>query len=361
MRKLKSFLAIAVGLVGFGSSMCCAQHIDRENRQSGIPVPRVSDFDSRFDIPKNEVIAWMDALQARMETLKYDCRIKADVSSINEKNDHTSVFIGWSVALRCAKNPSEEAERYITVRQYPLDNLAIATGEGVAEDKRIHYDVLRLGGKIFSSNVTAFDYHVSEITSEVDSKLLGSILNYLYVFNPIRACTSSVTMVRDGHALEIGQHSVLPQTVRAVLRDGEFVHVLLELRVSNSTSKVPLLYTFKDQVPVQVMQWDKVDNKSGRPIPTFLTRSSWKAVKEGKVEQLLPYVIKGQVNKPYVIADMEIFVEWDLANDVDGRLFVLDSLGKLPPASDVVFDLPNKIEEMVEGVFDGGIDKEQPR
>jgi hypothetical protein len=347
---MKNLYLTPVLLTSLLITTCCGQ-VSRDE-QLDIPLPKVSDFGSRTDLPKDEVLSWMDAIQARMETLKYDCRMKADISSVQKMNGNKSGPLGWSVALRRARDPSKQAERCVTVRQFPFTNMAIAIGSGVAEDQRLHYDVLQLGDKVLSSNVTSFDYHVSDVTSEVDAKSIVSSLKFLNVFDPIRACTSSVTMVRDGQALEIGQHSVLSHTVKAVLRDGKFVHVLLEISVARSTSKVPLLYTFKDEVPVQVAQWDKVDAKTGRPIPTFLTRSLWKPVKEGKNEHLLPHLIRGSIDLPHVVGDMEIFVEWDLAGDVDDALFKTESLGKLPPAPDVVFDVPRRFEEMVEGVLD---------
>ena len=353
MNKLVWLCKVVLTFVGgLIVSTCKSQELDRDTKLPDVPIPIISDFESRMDDPKSDVISWMNSLESRLESLKYDCRIKADVSSVSTMNDQTSAFIGWNLALRRAKDPSKEAERYISVRQNPMDNLAIALGKGVAEDKRRHYDVIRLGDKVLCNSVTAFDYHVSEIQSETEAKALSSILNLLFVFDPIRACTSSATMVLHGHAQELREHCVLPRTVKSVLRQGGYVHVLLELSVLRSNDKVPMLYTFKDDVPVQVVCWDKVDEKSGRPIPTQVTRSLWKPVKDGEGHQLLPHVIRGQVDHSYVVADMEIFVEWDLESDVDDTLFKVDSLGKLPPAADVVFDVPYKFSEMVEGFLE---------
>ncbi len=42
----------------------------------------------------------------------------------------------------------------------------------------------------------------------------------------------------------------------------------------------------------------------------------------------------------------------DLEGNVDDSLFTVDTLGKLPPAADVVFDVPNRIDQLVEEVLD---------
>ncbi len=256
MINLNCLVRLALGFVGCaGVGTGYSQVPDRDKRLPDVPIPRLVDVVQNMDLPKSEVVGWMNALEARLESLKYDVRVKADVSAVATMNNGTTNLVGWSLALRRARDPSKEAERVVTVRQNPMDNLAIAIGRGVAEDKRHHYDVLKLGSKVYSNSVTAFDYHVSELSSEVDAKSLYPILKYLYVFDPVRACTSSATMVRDGHALDPSEHCCLLSTVTAVLRDGDYVHVLLQLNVLRSNRKAQMLYTFKDQVPVQVVSW----------------------------------------------------------------------------------------------------------
>jgi hypothetical protein len=348
-RKLvRESIAGLIILLATGQLNCFAEERSVDEKLQQIPVPQIQVFQGRMDVSADEVIGWMDEIEARLDSSKFDCRIKAEISSVTPRKDQQPLAVSWLVALRRAKSPAQEAERYIVVQQNLLDNLAIATNTGIAQDNRQHYDFLRLGEKGFTSSVTAFDYHASEIRSDSDWGEAKNALRLFMVFDPVRACTASPMDIENGYALEASSHSVRKHTVKAVVQEQDYVHILLELPVAKSTSKRYRIQTFKEKVPVQYLAWDDLQKESGMPEYTKVTRSVWRTVGEGENGQLLPYRIKGMVDLPYHVGDMEIGIAWTLEDSVDDRLFETTSLGKLAPANDVVFGAPLRINDLLE-------------
>jgi hypothetical protein len=340
--------AYHVCLLVFFSTTCLGEDVAEQESLGLIPFPPIRSFDMRMDIPPEDVAGWIDTIEARLETTKYDCRSKTELFSVWTGGGDTNV-VNWSLVMRRAKDPSSDAERFITVRQELFDNLAIAINEGVATDNRSHRDLLRMGKDAFSSGVTAYDYHISQTLGEAPwSKAQGNLSAYL-IFDAVRACMANVQMVESGNVVSLRTHNILLQTVKATIKDNEYTHVLIELTHTQDPSVKKLIgHTFKDEVPVQLVMWDTVNEDSGRPEYTVVTRSTWSEFGSGEDKLLLPKRIKGMEQLWYYSGEMSIELDWDIEAEVSNQLFSKNTLGFIGPAEGAIVGLPKKVQEFLE-------------
>jgi hypothetical protein len=302
-----------------------------------LDVPKLSDFDDqRFDCRKSEVLAWVQDIEAVLATETYDFSVRCEITEEIINSRDQLVLFAWSHSFRQAKHPASDSLRLISVRQNLLDNSAIATNNGIAFDKRSHLDILRTGQRCVSTRVTAFETHVSEQDGEeYDWKDQVAELELMDIFDPCAASTVSSRQTSDGYAMDFANHNFRNHSIRSVIKQGDYVHVLLRFKGGNQLCQIA---TFQDTVPVQVCGLEWADNDEANAKIVYVTRSEW--LLPNGVKKKLPVKIHAVSNTYGAPCEMIASVEWKFGNDVDVKLFDRGTLGLRNPAPKSDFGIP---------------------
>lgn len=348
MRRLCFLLLVVTQTLSANCGSLFAEDSEDPKSLARLKLPKLSMFVGRMDVPVEEVVGWMNAIDSQLKSGPFDCRVKAELSYLTTATTSGSpVLMRRSIAFRRAADPSKRSERYVSVSQNPMDNLEIALNSGAAEDNSLHFDVLRIGDKKFVATQYAFDAHVSREDSSVDWD--RSSLDVLRIFDPIRACTATVQAVIYGFAVDASSHNVHSSTVTGTLKEGEYVHALVELGLVNKPPSVRLVHTFKGEVPVQFARVEIVQ-REGKDFEeiTEITRSRWMEVKSDGEIQFLPVEILGSVAKPQHVGEMHIVCDWSIGEKVNEGLFRKETLGNIIPAEGVMIGVPKLLQEILE-------------
>jgi len=303
-----------------------------------LDVPKLGDFDEmRFDCKRSEIIDWIHDIETTLTTEAYDFSVRCEINEELIDSNNQRVLLAFAHSFRQAKDPATDSLRLISIRQNLLDNSAIAINNGFAFDNRAHLDIIRKGQRCVSTRVTAFETHISEEEEgeEYDWKDQIEELELLDIFDPSAASTVSPQQTSDGYAMDFSRHNFRIHSIRSVIKQGNFVHVLLRFKGGSNLCQI---VTFQDKVPVQVcgLEW-KGDDETKAKI-TSVTRSLWAAPNGTK--QKLPVKIHAVSDSRGQPCELIASIEWKVGSDVDRSLFDRSTLGFRNPVPDSDFGIP---------------------
>jgi len=246
------------------------------------------------------------------------------------------VLFAWSHVFRQARHPGTDSSRIVSVRQNLLDNLSIASNNGVAFDNRSHLDVFCRGQRCVDSMVTAFESHISEQTGdEYDKVDQLEELRLRGLFDPCAATAVSPFQTARGYSMDFAEHNFRNHTVRSAIRRGDRIHVFLRLKGNFQRCQV---ITFHENVPVQVCGFEWSGDVESNAKAIFTVRSRW--IAPNGTKQKLPVQIQGVRYGDGPPCELIASIEWKIGNDVDLKLFDRSTLGLINPVPESDIGIP---------------------
>lgn len=325
-------------IFAFMLSLSSVSFSDEPKLLKRLDIPKLADFDEkRFDCKKSEIIDWIHDIETSLTTEAYDFSVRCEINEELVDGNNQRVLLAWSHTFRQAKNPKTDSLRLISVRKNLLNNSATATNNGFVFDDREHLDIIRKGQRCVCTRLTVFETHVSEEEEgeEYDWKDQIAELELLDIFDPAAASTVSPQQTSDGYAMDFSRHNFRIHSIRSMIKQGNFVHVLLRFKGGSNFCQIA---TFQDKVPVQVcgLEWTGDDETKAKI--ASVTRSLWAAPSGTK--QKLPVKIHAVSDSGGQPCELIASIEWKVGNDVDLSLFDRRTLGIRNPVPDNDFGVP---------------------
>lgn len=282
-------------------------------------LENAKDFD--FSLPET----WMREIQANVASTNYDVAVRAELTMLRKPKGLPEVpLLNFATFRRIAR--PDGARRTICILQSELTNAEIGEDDiGKIVDGARHCDLLVVDGKAVVTFVGAGQYGLVPDKHLTTEEQMQHNLRQKMVFDPCRAATVGLTQIAAGRAMDLSRHSVLTSLVRGTLRRGGDDHVLLQI------GSIRQILTFRKKVPVQMVFFMDIDEKSQKPIPFERTISRWALV--GKNLQL-PIGIWAQRDHQWNSGNMTAKLSWIVGDKVDQKLFQDDNLGSISTVRD---------------------------
>jgi hypothetical protein len=298
----------------FSFSHACDSNAEEFKSLKQLATPPLSEFsDGHFEIDKSVIIGWIQDIETFLQTETYDSSIRCEVNEEIHNEDGGLSLFAWSHVFRQARHPATDSFRIISVRQNLLDNLSIASNNGVAFDNRSHLDVLCKGRQCNNTRVTAFETHVSEqIGDEYDKLDQVEELRFRGLFDPCAATAVSRFQTARGYSMDFAEHNFRDHAVRSAIRQGDRVHVFLRFKGNFQRCQI---VTFHEKVPVQVCGFEWSGDVESNAKAIFTTRSQW--IAPNGTKQKLPVQIQGVRYGGGPPCELIASIEWKIGNDVD--------------------------------------------
>ena len=285
-----------------------------------IAVPAVNLFadskDFEFSLPEK----WMRQIQANLASIDHDVAVTAEFSVLRTLKGRRQLPVFNFVTFRRI-SAIDGTRRTICIVQSELEATEIEERNvGRIVDGARHCDLLVKDGVALVSFVNEGGFGLSEDRHPTTEEHMRGVLQRKMLFDPCRATTVGLEQIAAGQAMDLSRHSVLTSLVRGTLRRNGCDHVLLQ------TGSVKQILTFKKEVPVQMVHFVDVDEKSQKPIPFERTISRWSSFGE---DIMLPTTIWAQREHRWNSGNMIAKLTWVLGDKVDRRMFSDRNLGEV--------------------------------
>jgi hypothetical protein len=283
----------------------------------GIPLPNMRLLTEVIEADLNEVLDWASNVETWCVTEKYEVFASGEYGRKANISNREITFLK-SVQFRLAENAIREERRVICAQQDLLGNSQLLSKPGMP----YHDDQLR------DYLLTGKDGFMGGGSSET-VKLPLAQANHLNrgqpAFHPLRACNCGFDQILGGGAMRVDDHAINRRVIKATYRSGVQLHVLISLRVGDTTEFVNRMITFMDKWPVQ---WDafSVDPETSQPIVYESTRTVWKDFDKQLKLPVKLYAVRNHRVRP---GEMFFEFDWLVGDQIYEGLFDKETVGKL--------------------------------
>ena len=266
------------------------------------------------------VLKWISASEVITSTHIFECAAvyESSITSFGLNSDAivTSQRLNATVgSFRLAEDMGASVRRLIATRQP-------AFVDGMTDDAKAKLvsmtDYFEAKNKALVRKASGLVSYENVVEGEA-SELVGVTKN-TGAFHPVRACVTPLVQTLSGGSLNVHGHSVLPSTIKGVVKDAKHTFALLVVQ------DVQLVLVFADECPVQVEVSRTGRGNVGTPEITDLIQSRWSEVADGI---FLPVRIRGMHRSLVRSAELDAKISWRLNNHVDQKLFEKATVGEL--------------------------------
>lgn len=302
----------------------CVSPLGLSNSRADIPdpiaLPAVNVIEESKDFSFALPEEWVREIQASMASTDYDVAVQAEYTMLRKPKGKPQVPSFKFVTFRDAKRV-DRTRRMICIIQNELPESGIAEKDiGRIVDGARHCDGLFKDGSAFVSYVAEGPLGLSEDHHETTEERMLGVLQRRMFFDPCMATTVGLTQIASGHAMDLSRHSVLKKVIRGTLRRGKADHVLIEI------GSVKQIITFRDKVPVQMVNFVDIDKETQKPIPFERTMARWVEVADGF---RVPTGIWAQRDHKWNSGNLISELSWTVGDKVDQRLFIRENMGEI--------------------------------
>lgn len=251
--------------------------IGEEDRFAVIDTPLPRDTEGHFDTEVSKISEWMSEIIELTTAKRYCYRVISEVSATYNVAKPEYAFQSRSLNFIRAEDPGKQIERTIVVSQSLTEDNAIRTKNGITLDQAVEFDLYRSPNEASMVRpVSPTGVIYGPIYPPDGDERFEVRLRHSKIFSPLLACFVPVSQTINGSGMSMRSHSLVPKAIKGSRTIGEYTHVMV---VVGSTS---MMITFKEERPVQLEHWSKVDEKSGEPVVSDRIGMRWAKCESGE-------------------------------------------------------------------------------
>ena len=295
-------------LCGIGTVSFAAEPLANDEAKPRSLKPR--SVVGRFDVPPTTIVRWVNDLVVFRKTRTHQVAIDGSYTVV-VSHDGVATPLVYMTRQVIAADPSASIKRVLCSFQDLTTNPGLRTGQGVAVDLAVEFDLFVDGDRKTFARPMTID-GIETLDSQTTEAVIQAELEHSRVNDPLLIGMVPVGQTLFGRTSDVATHSVLQKTIEGVAKRGDLTDVYVKVGATH------MIITFRSKRPIHYRGWRRLDDQ-GVALVTDEIFVRWSEIENSGVQ--LPVRIQGVRRAKPHIGEFDLQLEWKIDGQVDPSLF----------------------------------------